>query len=66
MARDPDTGAMGVLLTGRGEDSAVRLLAVRPTGRYTIAGDESTAVVYGMPAAAIASGVLDLVSCKVL
>jgi len=78
MARDLGPAALGVLLTGMGEDGASGLLDIRRFGGYTIAEDESTAVVYGMPAAAvrmravceslplpaIAPRVLDLVSCK--
>ena len=46
---------MGVLLTGMGEDGAEGLRSPR-AGGYTIAEDESTAVVYGMPAAAARLG----------
>ena len=48
--------ALGVLLTGMGDDGAAGLLAIRRAGGYTIAEDESTAVVYGMPAAAVRMG----------
>jgi two-component system, chemotaxis family, protein-glutamate methylesterase/glutaminase len=78
MARDLGAGALGVLLTGMGDDGAAGLLAVRRAGGYTIAEDESTAVVYGMPAAAVRMGavceslplqsiaprVLDLLACR--
>ena len=56
MARDLGSGALGVLLTGMGEDGAAGLLAIRRAGGYTIAEDESTAVVYGMPGAAVRIG----------
>ena len=52
MARDLGAGGLGVLLTGMGTDGAEGLLAMRRAGGYTIAEDRSTAVVYGMPAAA--------------
>ncbi|MCQ8240936.1 chemotaxis-specific protein-glutamate methyltransferase CheB [Rhizosaccharibacter radicis] len=47
---------VGVLLTGMGEDGATGLVAMRRAGAYTITEHESTAVVYGMPAAAVAQG----------
>lgn len=48
--------AAGVLLTGMGEDGALGLRDMRQAGAYTIAEDESTAIVYGMPAAAVKLG----------
>jgi two-component system chemotaxis response regulator CheB len=56
MARDLGADALGVLLTGMGEDGASGLLDIRRSGGYTIAEDESTAVVYGMPGAAVRMG----------
>jgi len=53
MARDLGADALGVLLTGMGDDGASGLLAIRRAGGFTIAEDESTAVVYGMPGAAV-------------
>jgi two-component system, chemotaxis family, protein-glutamate methylesterase/glutaminase len=78
MAQDLGADALGVLLTGMGDDGASGLLDIRRSGGYTIAEDESTAAVYGMPAAAVLLGavceslplpaiaprVLDLVSAK--
>lgn len=53
VARHAGARGIGVLLTGMGEDGAVGLLDMRRAGGLTVAEDESTAVVFGMPAAAI-------------
>ncbi|ACI52809.1 response regulator receiver modulated CheB methylesterase [Gluconacetobacter diazotrophicus PA1 5] len=45
-------GAIGILLTGMGEDGATGLKEVRRAGGYTIAEDRSTSIVHGMPGAA--------------
>jgi two-component system response regulator WspF len=45
---------IGVLLTGMGSDGAQGLKAVRALGHHTIAQDQSTSAVYGMPKAAAA------------
>lgn len=54
MAEHPGRNAIGVVLTGMGEDGSKGLKAVKDAGGYTIAENESTSVVYGMPAAAVA------------
>jgi two-component system, chemotaxis family, protein-glutamate methylesterase/glutaminase len=51
--------AVGILMTGMGRDGADGLLRLRRAGGMTIAEDPSTAVVGGMPAAAIALGAVD-------
>ena len=56
VARSFGTQSLGILLTGMGEDGAVGLKAMRDRGGRTIAQDESSCLVYGMPGAAVALG----------
>jgi two-component system chemotaxis response regulator CheB len=58
-AAGPDVVA--ALLTGMGCDGALGMLAVREAGGSTIAQDEATSVVYGMPRAAVERGAVDRV-----
>jgi len=51
--------AIGVLLTGMGKDGAEGLLDMKNSGAVTIAQDENSCVVFGMPAEAIKLGAVD-------
>ncbi len=55
-AAQAGANAIGVILTGMGADGARGLLAMREAGSFTVAQDESTSVVFGMPKEAIACG----------
>jgi two-component system chemotaxis response regulator CheB len=59
VARAAGENAVGVLLTGMGEDGADGLLAMRQAGAATLAQDEASCVVFGMPRAAIERGAVD-------
>lgn len=54
--------SVGVILTGMGHDGAKGIQAIKEQGGYTIAEDQSTAVVFGMPKSAIELGVVDKVA----
>jgi two-component system, chemotaxis family, protein-glutamate methylesterase/glutaminase len=56
LAKSLGPEAIGVILTGMGDDGADGLLEMRQAGAYTLAEAESTAVVYGMPAVAEKKG----------
>ena len=56
VAQAAGASAVGVLLTGMGDDGAAGLLEMFNTGASTIAQDEATSVVFGMPKEAIAFG----------
>ncbi|WP_295515091.1 chemotaxis-specific protein-glutamate methyltransferase CheB [uncultured Pseudomonas sp.] len=53
--------ALGILLTGMGRDGANGLYALRQSGCPTLAQDEASCAVYGMPAAAVRMGAAERV-----
>jgi two-component system, chemotaxis family, protein-glutamate methylesterase/glutaminase len=61
VARDYGASAIAVLLTGMGRDGAAGLLEIRRAGGATIAQDEATSVVYGMPREAVLLGAAEQV-----
>lgn len=61
VAAEYGPAAAGVLLTGMGRDGAQGLGAMRASGARTIAQDEATCVVYGMPREAVRLGAAELV-----
>jgi len=52
---------VAVILTGMGRDGVDGLASIRRAGGRTLAESETTAVVYGMPGAAVESGLVDMV-----
>ena len=61
VAKNAGRNAVGALLTGMGADGAKGLLAMKENGANTIAQDEKTCVVFGMPKEAIKLGAADQV-----
>jgi two-component system, chemotaxis family, protein-glutamate methylesterase/glutaminase len=53
--------ALGIIMTGMGDDGAAGLKEMHDLGAYTVAQSEETCVVFGMPAVAIERGAVDLV-----
>ncbi|MFT7559270.1 MAG: two-component system chemotaxis response regulator CheB [Flavobacteriales bacterium] len=53
------TRAIGIMLTGMGADGAQAMLRMREAGIYTLAQDEATSVVWGMPGAAVKLGAVE-------
>ncbi|MEW5736504.1 MAG: chemotaxis response regulator protein-glutamate methylesterase [Thermodesulfobacteriota bacterium] len=54
--------SVGIVLTGMGEDGARGLLAMKESGAFTLAQDEQTSVVYGMPRVAAEMGAVSQVA----
>jgi two-component system chemotaxis response regulator CheB len=61
VAKYAGANAVGVLLTGMGADGAAGLLAMKQAGARTIAQDEKTSVVWGMPGEAVKLGAAEMV-----
>lgn len=61
-ARAAGANAMGVIMTGMGDDGARGMEEMHNAGAYTVAQDEATSVVFGMPKEAIARGGVDKVA----
>jgi two-component system chemotaxis response regulator CheB len=59
VARYAGGNSVGVILTGMGGDGAKGMLAMKQAGAYTIAQDEASCVVFGMPKEAIKLGGVD-------
>jgi len=60
-ARAAGSNAMGVIMTGMGDDGARGMFEMKQAGAFTVAQDEATSVVFGMPKEAIARGGVDRV-----
>jgi two-component system chemotaxis response regulator CheB len=58
-ARYAGANAVGVILTGMGDDGAKGMLEMKEAGAYNIAQDEASCVVYGMPAEAVKLSAVD-------
>lgn len=62
VAKAAGKNAIGLLLTGMGEDGARGLLEMRDAGAFTIAQDEESSIVFGMPKRAIELGAAERVA----
>jgi two-component system chemotaxis response regulator CheB len=58
-ARSAGRNAMGVILTGMGDDGARGMHEMHQAGAFTVAQDEASSIVFGMPKEAIAHGGVD-------
>lgn len=56
VAKHAGANALGIIMTGMGDDGAAGLLEMRKAGARTVAQDEDSCVVYGMPKEAVKRG----------
>jgi two-component system, chemotaxis family, protein-glutamate methylesterase/glutaminase len=56
VAKCAGKNAIGIIMTGMGDDGAAGLLEMKQAGAHTVAQDEATCVVYGMPKEAVKRG----------
>ncbi len=59
VAKGAGANALGVIMTGMGDDGAAGLLEMRKAGAHTLAQDEDSCVVYGMPKEAVKRGAVE-------
>ncbi len=59
VARQAGANALGIIMTGMGDDGAAGLLEMRKAGARTVAQDEDSCVVYGMPKEAVKRGAVE-------
>lgn len=59
VAKCAGANALGVIMTGMGDDGAAGLLEMRKAGARTVAQDEQSCVVYGMPKEAVKRGAVE-------
>jgi two-component system chemotaxis response regulator CheB len=60
-AQSAGANAVGIIMTGMGDDGARGLLEMHDAGAFTVAQDEATCIVYGMPKEAVKLGGVDAV-----
>ena len=59
VAQNVGPNAMGVILTGMGDDGAHGMLEMKQQGAFNISQDEDSCIVWGMPGAAVKIGAID-------
>ena len=61
-ARYAGKNAIGIIMTGMGDDGAKGMKEMHDAGAYNIAQDEATCIVYGMPCEAVKAGAVDKIA----